>query len=142
MRLSRKARLLAVLIVAVATAAGFALFGDSALRRVSFLFASNPVAPTETALARAEALFAEHCAACHGNPAGPGAAGMVIGGQRVPAFGELNRPASVLAMRITFGVGEAMPAWDDVLSEDEIWHLVTYVMTFQRPGGGWRVRQN
>ena len=121
---------------------GFSLFGQASLQRAALLLTTNPVPATEDTLAYGGGLFAQHCADCHGNPKDPQGEPLVIGNQRVADFGDLNRPASVLAMRITFGVGEAMPAWDDVLTKDEIWHLVTYVMSFQRAGGGWRQSGN
>jgi mono/diheme cytochrome c family protein len=121
---------------------GILLFGKASLQRASLLLTTNPVPATEDALAYGAGLFAKQCSTCHGNPKDPQGEPMVIGDQRVPDFRDLNRPASVLAMRITFGVGEAMPAWDDVLTRDEIWHLVTYVMSFQRAGGGWRQLDN
>ena len=142
MVISRRTRRLSGLFVVLVIAIGVALFGEATVRRASFLLKTNPVAATEEAVARGAELFAANCASCHGIPGERAAGGMVIAGQRVPAFSDLNRPASVLAMRIAFGVGEGMPAWDGVLTEDEIWHLVTYVMTFQQPGGGWRPRDN
>ncbi|MBQ1203343.1 MAG: c-type cytochrome [Loktanella sp.] len=142
MVISRKTRRLSGLFVVLAIAIGIAFFGEATVRRASFLFKANPVAASDESIAKGAELFATNCASCHGTPGDHAAGGMVIAGQRVPAFSDLNRPASVLAMRITFGVGEGMPAWDNVLTEDEIWHLVTYVMTFQRAGGGWRPRDN
>jgi mono/diheme cytochrome c family protein len=142
MVIRRKTRRLSGLFVAVAFAIGIAFFGEATVRRASFLFKANPVAVTEASIVKGAELFAMNCASCHGIPGEHDAGGMVIAGQRVPAFSELNRPASVLAMRITFGVGDGMPAWDNVLTENEIWHLVTYVMTFQQAGGGWRPRDN
>ena len=142
MVISRRTRRLSGLFVVLAIAIGIAFWGEATLRRASFLLKANPVAATEEAVARGADLFAKNCASCHGIPGEHAAGGMVIAGQRVPAFSDLNRPASVLAMRIAFGVGEGMPAWDGVLTEDEIWHLVTYVMTFQQAGGGWRPRGN
>lgn len=142
MAISKTTLRLSGLLMVLAAALGIALFGEATVRRAAFLLKTNPVAATEVAMAKGAELFATNCASCHGTPGDHAAGGMVIAGQRVPAFSDLNRPASVLAMRITFGVGEGMPAWDNVLTEDEIWHLVTYVMTFQQAGGGWRPRDN
>jgi len=142
MDVSRKMRRFTILFAVLVITIGSAFFGEATVRRVSFLLKENPVAATEEALATGAELFAAHCASCHGIPGEHPDGGMVIAGQRVPAFSELNRPASVLAMRITLGVGDGMPAWDGVLTEDEIWHLVTYVMTFQQAGSGWRRLDN
>lgn len=142
MIISRRTRRLSGLFVVLAIAVGIAFLGEATVRRASFLLKSNPVTATEEAIARGAQLFAENCASCHGIPGGHATGGKVIAGQRVPAFSDLNRPASVLAMRIAFGVGAGMPAWDNVLTEDQIWHLVTYVMTFQQAAGGWRPRDN
>lgn len=142
MAISKTTRRLSGLLMVLAAALGIALFGEATVRRAAFLLKTNPVAATEVAMAKGAELFAENCASCHGIPGGHADGGIASTAQGVPVFSDLNRPASVLAMRITFGVGEGMPAWDGVLSEHEIWHLVTYVMSFQRDGGGWRPRGN
>ncbi|TQM89916.1 cbb3-type cytochrome c oxidase subunit III [Roseinatronobacter monicus] len=121
----------ALLAVLIAGVAGAVLFGDATLKRASLLMTANPIASTPTEIARGAALFTQHCTACHGDDPHTRA-------PDVPDLTQLNRPASVLAMRITYGVGDGMPAWDGVLSAHEIWQLVTYVQTLQQPGGGWR----
>jgi len=104
------------------------LFAHQALR-LARLPQRNPVPPTEQSVRLGWRLYRAHCAVCHG-PAGhgdgPAAASLV------PRPVDLRRTArmsdAVLFTRITEGLpGTAMPAFRDVLTDEERWHVVNYL---------------
>lgn len=88
----------------------------------------NPIATTVSSIERGQRIFAATCATCHGQQGrGDG-----------PAAAALNpKPADLVVMapqhtdgdfawRIATGRG-AMPAWQNVLSEEQIWDVVNYL---------------
>ncbi len=98
---------------------------------------ANPVLSSDESIALGRALFAQHCAACHG-PLGLGDG---------PAAAGLNPPPAVLPLHVPlhsdgdlFGFieggfpGSAMPAFKGTLTEEQMWHLVNYLRTLKRPG--------
>jgi copper transport protein len=91
----------------------------------------NPIAMTAESIERGEALFAEHCAACHG-PAGRGDGEQLAGVNVLRA--DLTAPhlfdhtEGELHWWITHGIGGTlMPGFDEQLTDEDIWHLVNYV---------------
>lgn len=90
----------------------------------------NPVAATPASIARGQELYQQHCVVCHG-----------VGGRGDgPLARTLNPPPADLRVHvsqhtegqlwlwITNGVpGSAMPAFRDVVSEEDRWHLVNYL---------------
>ncbi len=95
----------------------------------------NPLDP-ETAAVDGQTIFQTNCASCHG-PAGEGDG---------PAAAALNpKPASLatneeslsdayLHWRISEGgmmepFNSAMPAWKTILTDDQIWQVVSYIRT-------------
>lgn len=101
------------------------LFAHQALR-LSRIPQRSPIPPTEQSLQVGLRLYRAHCAVCHGPEGrgdGPAAASLI------PRPADLRRTAqmtdAVLYTRITEGLpGTAMPAFRDVLTEEERWHVV------------------
>lgn len=96
----------------------------------------SPIPPTEQSLRAGSRLYRAHCAVCHGPEGrgdGPAAPSLV------PRPADLRRMAratdAAVYIRITEGLaGTAMPAFRNVLTEEERWHVVNYVRTLiERP---------
>ncbi|SRR6266404_1835180 len=91
---------------------------------------ANPVTADDLTLAAGARLYLNHCAQCHGDPSHP----------KSPLADSLNPPAPqfmndmadmpenqnfyILQHGIRWS---AMPGWKNVLSEQEIWKLVTFL---------------
>lgn len=87
---------------------------------------------TPQARARGRELFVEHCAICHGEHAdgrGPrrGSLSPPPANFRDPSWSARSRPAATFATVRDGRPGTPMPAWKAVLSEPEIWELVSYL---------------
>ncbi|MDR7485527.1 MAG: CopD family protein [Armatimonadota bacterium] len=94
----------------------------------------NPIAPTVESLAVGGRLYRQHCQACHG-PAGAGDG---------PAAAALRPPPADLRVHMAAGhtdgqlfhwisegmPGTAMPAFKDVISEEDRWHVLNFIKTF------------
>lgn len=99
----------------------------------------NPLAATPESLDRGRIIYLGSCAACHGiTGKGDGAAAAAIR----PPPPDLNahvpqHPDGELWWFITYGVaGRPMPAWRDVLTDDERWDVVNYLRAaFAREAG-------
>ena len=94
----------------------------------------NPIAATHESISKGSALYAQYCASCHGTEGrGDGPAGAALDPRPANlAVMGAQHPAGDLAWKIAHGRG-AMPAWKDVLQEEQIWDLVNYVKSLQ-PG--------
>lgn len=109
---------------------------------------------TSDGLAQGRQLYAQNCAACHGEAgagdgvfsdaiAGPAqtAGGTLAGmqgmaGSRPVDFTDPTRmlgasPALLQGKILRGGMGTGMPMWGSVFTEDQIWDLVAYLYTFQ-----------
>jgi len=118
---------------------------------VAYIWQSNT---TPEALASGRKLFAQNCAACHGeNGAGNGvfADGLKAKGEssqqnmsgmdnmtmRGPAnFTDPKRmlgasPALLQGKILRGGMGTGMPMWGSIFTEEQIWDLVAYIYSFQ-----------
>ncbi len=95
----------------------------------------NPIPPTEESIARGAEIYARNCAVCHGAEGygdGPSAAVMDPKPANLWADHVQERPDGALFWTITHGVPESpMPAWGEVLSEEDRWNLVNFLRTFQ-----------
>ena len=93
----------------------------------------NPFPPTPDSLETGEAVYLKTCQTCHGGGRGDG-----------PTAAGLNPPPADLVVHVPlhpegdlFGYihdgipGTAMVPLGDVLSDDEIWHVVNYIRTFE-----------
>ena len=113
----------ALLTVGVATAMYYADLLCAA-------FESNPTSGSPQSAARGRELFLQACQACHG-PEGRGDGPATAALAKRPK--DLTRiaappvfPDGVLGYRIRNG-GEVMPAWKGVLSDAQVWDLVSYI---------------
>ena len=106
---------------------------------------------TPQALDTGKKLFAQNCAACHGeNGAGDGVMAESLAGQ-TSAGGTLHEqhdtkkpadftdassllgasPALLHGKMVRGGMGTSMPYWGPILTEEQLWSLIGYVWTFQ-----------
>jgi mono/diheme cytochrome c family protein len=94
----------------------------------------NPIPPSPDSLARGRGLYAEHCAICHGvNGRGDGPLARTM----VPRPADLRvhlaegHSDAQLFDWVSNGVPDtAMGGFADVLSEEERWHVINYILTF------------
>lgn len=95
------------------------------------MFASNPIAPDAGSIAQGRALYEVNCLACHGeqgNGDGPTAATLPAPPANFNSGHTATHPDGDLWYWIKTGIeGTSMPAFENQLSDDDIWHLVNYV---------------
>ncbi|GAP63439.1 hypothetical protein ARMA_1862 [Ardenticatena maritima] len=98
----------------------------------------NPIPATEESIARGREIYAQNCASCHGDEGygdGPAAAGLDPKPANLHMGHVQMLPDGGLFWIISHGVeGTAMPAWENVLSEEDRWHVVNYIRTFDDMG--------
>lgn len=101
----------------------------------------NPVPATEASVAAGRAVYAEKCMACHGERGDGHGKGVGEYGKR-PA--DLTRPSYTYGTAdgdiydvIKYGVQPqlAMPGWDGLISDTDIWNLVNYLRTLRAKAG-------
>jgi mono/diheme cytochrome c family protein/plastocyanin len=106
---------------------------------VAFIWQSNN-APE--ALKEARQLYAENCAACHGESGGGDG---VFSGEQIQVQNEAGSPTDFTDPKLTLsaspallqgklirgGMGTGMPMWGVIFTEDQTWALVNYLYTFQ-----------
>jgi mono/diheme cytochrome c family protein len=118
---------------------------------VSYIWKSNT---TPEALANGQRLYAQNCAACHGEAgagdgvfaddlkaAGESSAQTMTGStemrMQTPAnFTDPKRmlgasPALLQGKILRGGMGTGMPMWGTIFKEDQIWDLIAYLYSFQ-----------
>jgi mono/diheme cytochrome c family protein len=95
---------------------------------------TRPRQPTAEDLAGGQALFARHCASCHGERgAGDGEAGAGLSPPPANVAFAARRPMAsdgYLFWTIAEGgapVESAMPPFKDALGDDEIWQIIAYL---------------
>jgi mono/diheme cytochrome c family protein len=95
----------------------------------------NPFAGDEESLAAGALLYASNCAICHGETGegdGPAAAGLELAPSDLHEGHVQENTDGALFFIISHGKPDTpMPAWDNVLDEDERWHVVNFLRTFQ-----------
>lgn len=127
----------------------FASYSDQQLwDAVAYIWQSNT---TPQALIEARDIYAQNCAACHGESGGGD--GVFSGEQfqtqnesyEMPSGHEVvtptdftdpilmlsSSPAHLQGKLIRGGMGTGMPMWGVIFSEDQTWALVSYLYTFQ-----------
>ena len=93
-------------------------------------FYGSPTGFSAESIALGHDIFAAHCAVCHGTSArgdGPAAPTLPIKPANLTAehiYGHLNGD---LFWWIGHGIGGVMPAFGDVLSEDQRWNLIDFI---------------
>jgi mono/diheme cytochrome c family protein len=100
---------------------------------------SNPVEPEGDSIERGSELYATQCASCHGESGlGESRAGVNLDPPASPiAHTSQMLSDDYLFWRISEGGVEfetAMPAWKDILEDEQIWDLVNYVRILGREG--------
>ena len=95
---------------------------------------TNPVSGSSEAISEGKASFDSTCTSCHGDTGlgdGPAAAALT---PPPASLAELVKTADddYLLWRISEGKeGTAMVAWKSILSEDQIWQVISYLRTFE-----------
>ena len=93
----------------------------------------NPVAATDDSIDSGSALFATSCAVCHGETGvgdGPTAEGLDPKPANLQEDHVQDLSDGGLFYIISNGVeGTAMVAWNEVFSDEEMWHLVNFLRT-------------
>ena len=88
----------------------------------------NPIPATKESLVRGRSIYMSHCATCHGATGqGNGPAGRLL--RSPPANLTVTKnyhTEGELAYWIAVGRG-AMPAWEDILGETQIWEAVNFL---------------
>ena len=102
---------------------------------VSAAFQTNPHQDSAESVVRGELLWTQNCVSCHGPMGvGDGPASPLLPKRpkdltmiaSTPIF-----PDGIVAYRITHGKN-TMPAWQDTLSQDQIWDLVSFIRAKSR----------
>jgi mono/diheme cytochrome c family protein len=96
----------------------------------------NPAPPTSENIHDGEQQFQNYCTSCHG--ADGRNTGVLFADKMLPPVPRLDSPAvqaytdGQLHSIIQHGVSPSgMPAWQDTLSDDEIWHIVLFVRSLK-----------
>jgi mono/diheme cytochrome c family protein len=115
---------------------------------VAFVWQSS-ITPAD--LAEGKKLFAQNCAACHGEGGGGngvfadqlalagdagGMAGTTLMIQRPADFTNTKRmlgasPALLEGKILRGGMGTGMPSWGRIFTEEQIWDIIGYIYSFQ-----------
>ena len=96
----------------------------------------NPIPRTVESVEIGQAVFREHCIACHGED-GSGTGDLADSLDRRPS--DLTdshmdtHPAGDIAWWIREGIDPAMPGFANSLDEEEVWHLVNYLRSLRHP---------
>lgn len=95
----------------------------------------NPIEASTESLAAGEQLYATNCAVCHGETGegdGPGAAGLQKPPANLHETHVQENSDGALFYIISHGKPDTpMPAWDNILDEEQRWHVVNYLRTFE-----------
>jgi mono/diheme cytochrome c family protein len=91
---------------------------------------ANPLAADETNLVAGARLYRDHCALCHGDPANPKST--LADSLNPPAPQFMNdmpdMPENHNFFIVQHGIRwTAMPAWKNVVTEQQTWQLVTFL---------------
>jgi mono/diheme cytochrome c family protein len=90
----------------------------------------NPVAADEANLVAGAQLYRDHCTLCHGDPVNPKAPLNDALNPPAPQFMEdkADMPENQNFFILQHGIRwTAMPGWKNVLSDQELWQLVTFL---------------
>lgn len=94
----------------------------------------NPISASDESVASGEEVFATNCALCHGETGegdGPAAAALAVPPADLHEDHVQGLTDGALFYIISHSEPDSpMPAWEDVLSEDERWHVINFLRTF------------
>src|SRR5580704_15475388 len=91
---------------------------------------NNPITADETNLVAGAHLYREHCTLCHGDPAHPKATLNDSLNPPAPQFmdDKADMPENENFFILQHGIRwTAMPGWKNVLNEQQLWQLVTFL---------------
>lgn len=95
----------------------------------------NPIADDADSISSGAALYATNCAICHGEIGegdGPAASGLVMAPSDLHEGHVQGLSDGALFYIISHGKPETpMPAWENILEENDRWHVVNFLRTFQ-----------
>ncbi|MDQ7829615.1 MAG: FixH family protein [Armatimonadota bacterium] len=115
-------------------AAGLFLAVQAVRGEQALLAATNPFSPTAESLRVGEVVYRARCQVCHGVEGrgdGPAAATMVPRPADFRIHMAAGHTDGQLFYWVTNGVtGTAMPAFRDVLTPEERWHVINFIRTF------------
>lgn len=101
---------------------------------VEYARLTNPLEPTPERIAEGGRLYQQYCASCHGPEGqGNGPAGKNLDPPPTPLARTLAMPMTTdgyVFWRIQKGgqpFGSAMPAWEQILKEGQIWKIILYM---------------
>ncbi len=101
-----------------------------------YLNMGNPVKKDSVSTSAGKRLYNQYCSFCHGRTG----LGDGIQGRQMKTFpgdfsGEVYQSQTDGShfFKTKFGRGE-MPAYEKILSDEEIWHIVNYMRTFREEG--------
>jgi mono/diheme cytochrome c family protein len=95
----------------------------------------NPLPPTQENLLAGARLYRDKCSDCHGGPANPSSDYGRSFYPRVPQFTKQapDMPEHENFYIIKHGVRwTAMPAWGNIMTDSEIWQVVTMLSRFEK----------
>jgi mono/diheme cytochrome c family protein len=98
---------------------------------------TNPHAGDAAVADQGAALYSTNCASCHGDSGkGDTPAGQALDPKAADLTADGDQADDFVYWRIAEGglvdpFNSSMPAWKNLLSEDEIWQVITYIRTLQ-----------
>lgn len=104
---------------------------------VAYIWRSNA---TPEGLAEGQRLFAQNCAACHGETGGGNgvfsADVKALAGKTPANFSDAASilgagPALLQGKILRGGMGTGMPSWGPILTDQQTWDIISYLYTFQ-----------
>jgi mono/diheme cytochrome c family protein len=97
---------------------------------------SNPIPADEESIAIGKAKFEVYCTMCHGHNGGAGqeiTKGFEIDPSNLLTDSVKKRTDGELFWATSNGVnGTKMLPWSDLLSDEEIWHIINYIRVLQK----------
>jgi mono/diheme cytochrome c family protein/uncharacterized membrane protein len=119
-------------VIGAALAFGFAwpLLSTSLVEAYPTTFFHVPVVYAAPSIARGAALYAEHCAACHGPEGhgdGPVAQGLATKPADLAAGHLFAHSSGDLFWWISRGRGDAMPGFAEVMDEGQRWDVINFI---------------
>ncbi|MFQ5854841.1 MAG: c-type cytochrome [Anaerolineae bacterium] len=98
----------------------------------------NPFSATDESIKSGAAVFAQSCAVCHGETGkgdGPAAETLEVKPANLHEGHVQGLSDGALFYIISHGRPESpMPAWDNILTEEQRWHVVNFLRTFKDAG--------